>query len=243
MREMITDDGTGAFAASLDADSEGEEGRFYVWSENEIVAALGTDDAAFFGQFYDVSASGNWEGKVVLNRLSAFREPSETEAERLAGLRATLLREREKRVRPGWDDKVLADWNGLMIAALARAAFVFQRDDWLAMARQAYQFVVEKMTVDGRLVHCYRAGIAKAPATASDYANMIRAAVRLAERDDDPLGSCILMTRNPGARRWKSTIGLARGAAMPSPPTTRQTSSPGPRAPRTTPRRMPMPSW
>ena len=99
---------------------------------------------------------------------------------RLASLRAKLLAHRATRVRPGFDDKVLADWNGLTIAALANAAQAFDREDWLAAAARGFAFVRERMTVAGRLLHAWRAGEAKAPATASDYANMIRAALALA---------------------------------------------------------------
>jgi hypothetical protein len=89
------------------------------------------------------------------------------------------LKARAKRVRPGWDDKVLADWNGLMIAALARAADTFSRAEWLGAAERAYAFVTEKMTKNGRLRHAFRDGKASAPATAGDYANMISAALAL----------------------------------------------------------------
>jgi uncharacterized protein YyaL (SSP411 family) len=95
-------------------------------------------------------------------------------------MRAKLLAHRAKRVRPGFDDKVLADWNGLAIAALANAAQAFDRPDWLAAAERAYDFVSLRMTSNGRLRHAWREGEAKAPASASDYANMIRAALALA---------------------------------------------------------------
>src|SRR5690606_5746034 len=100
---------------------------------------------------------------------------------RLDALRAKLLARRVERARPGWDDKVLADWNGLMIAALAAASFVFGEPRWREMAERAFTFVNERMTSDGRLLHAYRGGQAKAPATANDYANMIWAALRLSQ--------------------------------------------------------------
>jgi uncharacterized protein YyaL (SSP411 family) len=178
-REMIADGG--GFAASLDADSEGEEGKFYVWTESEIVAVLGEADARLFCEVYDVSDEGNWEGHVILNRLAALDLRSPEEEQELAAMRAKLLRRRAGRIRPGWDDKILADWNGLMIAALTHAARVFERADWLEMAKTAFAFVASRMEKDGRLVHSYRAGQAKAPATASDYANMIWGALRLYE--------------------------------------------------------------
>jgi hypothetical protein len=176
-REMIADGG--GFAASLDADSEGEEGKFYVWTASEIEEVLGSDDARFFGAIYDVSPGGNWEGRVILNRLNRPELLSDEEEERLAELRAKLLAHRAQRVRPGWDDKVLADWNGLMIAALAAASRVFERPEWRELGERAFRFVDERMMVDGRLRHAYRAGKVSAPATASDYANMTWAALRL----------------------------------------------------------------
>jgi uncharacterized protein YyaL (SSP411 family) len=99
---------------------------------------------------------------------------------RLAEMRATLFERRTKRIRPGFDDKVLADWSGLMIASLANAAEAFDKREWLAAAEAAFAFVSTKMTSHGRLFHAYRAGDAKAPATSNDYADMIKAALALA---------------------------------------------------------------
>ncbi len=181
--EMIADGG--GFAASLDADSEGEEGKFYVWSEAEIEDVLGQQDAKFFSQIYDVSGGGNWAGHSILNRLGAMDLGDEADELRLAALREKLLARRASRVRPSWDDKVLTDWNGLMIAALARASQVFQQPDWLALAQRAFGFVQENMTVDGRLRHAYRERLGTAPATASDYANMIWGALRLYQATSD----------------------------------------------------------
>ena len=182
-REMIAEGG--GFAASLDADSEGEEGKFYVWSLDEVLGILGEEDGRYFASVYDVTADGNFEGHNILNRLGNLALGSDAEERRLAALRAKLMAVRDNRVRPGWDDKVLADWNGLMIAALARAALVFAQPSWLALAKRAFDFVATRMTVDGRLRHAWRAGIAKAPATASDYANMIWGALRLFEATGD----------------------------------------------------------
>ena len=182
-REMIAEGG--GFAASLDADSEDEEGKFYVWSPAEIEEVLGPDDARLFSAVYDVSPGGNWEGHVILNRLNAAANRSEEEERRLAEMREKLLARRAQRVRPGWDDKVLADWNGLMIAALAAASSVFGQPKWRELAERAFQFVNDRMVRDGRLMHAYRAGRVSAPATASDYANMIWAALRLCQATTD----------------------------------------------------------
>lgn len=177
-REMVSDGG--GFCSSLDADSEGEEGKFYVWSAEEIRDVLGADDAVFFSHIYSVSDGGNFEGHTILNRLDHLEWLSTEDEARLAEMRGKLLARRAERVRPGLDDKVLADWNGLMIAALARAAIVFKRDDWLGMATRAFGFIESTMqTSDGRLWHSWRDGQTRAPATASDHANMTWAALRL----------------------------------------------------------------
>ena len=105
----------GAFASSLDADSEGEEGRFYVWDLPEIREVLGEEDATFFAKVYDIAEEGNFEGHNIPNRLISGEAPPAVE-ERLVAMRAKLLERRSSRIRPGLDDKVLADWNGLMIA-------------------------------------------------------------------------------------------------------------------------------
>ena len=183
LREMATEGG--GFAASLDADSEGVEGKFYVWDAVESVDVLGPDDAQLFNQIYDVTPSGNWEDHTILNRLHAtgLRDP-ETEA-RLASMREKLLARRASRIRPGFDDKVLADWNGLTIAALINAADAFQRADWLEAAKGAFTFIRTRMEIAGRLFHAYRAGATSAPGTASDYANMIRAALQFANVTGD----------------------------------------------------------
>jgi len=177
-REMRLDGG--GFASSLDADSEGEEGRFYVWSAGEIEALLGPEDSRAFAAAYDVAPTGNWEGRTILNRLTA--EPySDSGDARMAPLRAALLAARDARVRPGRDDKILADWNGLMISALARAGAVFARPDWLALAREAFRFVAESMADGECLFHAARAGRRSVHGLAGDYANMASAAVTLYE--------------------------------------------------------------
>ncbi len=168
----------GAFASALDADSEGVEGKYYVWSAEEIDAVLGAESAAF-KRAYDVTPGGNWEGRNILNR-SAVPE-ADSDPTRLAESRRKLLEVRRTRVPPGRDDKVLADWNGMMIAALAAAGTVFERPEWLTAAAAAFSFVVDEMTVDGRLRHSWCAGQARHPAVLDDYANMARAALVLFE--------------------------------------------------------------
>ena len=177
-REMIAEGG--GFAASLDADSEGVEGKFYVWTAAEIAEVLGVEDAAFFCSVYGVTADGNFEGHTILNRLDSLALLSDDDETRLGEMRCKLFARRAPRIRPGWDDKVLADWNGLMIGALARASVVFDKPDWIALAETAFAYVKDRMARDtNRLWHASRAGRCTAPGTASDYANMIFASLRL----------------------------------------------------------------
>jgi len=186
LHEMVADGG--GFAASLDADSEGAEGRFYVWSETEIDRTLGPD-AAFFKEIYGVAAGGNWEGTNILNRLGKLPlEPTESEA-LLAACRAKLLERRGERERPGWDDKVLADWNGLAIRALALAGQTLGEDEWVAAARRAFHFVVDSMSSSekpARLHHSFRAGQAAHTAVSDDYVHMTGAALGLHEVTGEP---------------------------------------------------------
>src|SRR5579871_3789982 len=161
MRDMTAERvaGRAAFAASEDADSEGEEGRFYVWTEAEVDTLLG-DASPAFKRAYDVTPGGNWEGHTILRRVTDVGSPAEEAA--LARSRAVLFQARAKRVRPGRDDKVLADWNGLAIAALARASVVFRRPEWLARAEEAQDFILTEMSAaDGRVQHAWRLGRVK----------------------------------------------------------------------------------
>jgi hypothetical protein len=177
-REMTTPQG--AFCASLDADSEGEEGKFYVWSLAEVEDLLGKEDTGFFAAHYDVTPAGNFEGHNILNRLKPVSRSMEDE-ERLAALRAKLLRARASRVRPGLDDKVLADWNGLMVAALANSGVALEEPDWIGMAARAFLSVATHMSRGERLGHSWRADRLLFPGLASDHAAMIGAALALHE--------------------------------------------------------------
>ncbi len=186
-REMTSPEG--AFMASLDADSEGVEGRFYIWTVAEIETVLGAEDAAFFARHYDVKRDGNWhdeatgEPVTILNQLRGPNASAEDVA-RLTALRARLLERRASRVRPGLDDKILSDWNGLAIAAMARAATLLGEKGWLDQARRAFEAVVAHMSAgpDGsRLVHAWRQDRVGSVAFALDYAAMIGAALALHE--------------------------------------------------------------
>ncbi len=194
LRDMAT---CGAFAASEDADSEGEEGRFYVWHKEEVEALLGAN-AALFCAAYDVTPQGNWEGKTILRRTGQALDAAGEAV--LAGARARLFEARAARPRPGRDDKVLADWNGLTIAALCRAGAVFGEPAWIGHAAAAFDAVVSLLgQSDGRLAHAWRDGLVTAAGLLDDLACMARAALALFEATGE-------------ARRLAQARGLAEAA-------------------------------
>ena len=182
-REMLTE---GGFAASLDADSEGEEGRYYLWTPEEIEAVLGPDDAARIRAVYGVTPEGNFEGRTVLARLGeqGLRPPAE-EAE-LAALRARLLEARHRRVPPARDDKVLADWNGIALAGLAAAAARTGEARCLRLAEEVFGRVTAVLAEGDRLHHAWRAGRRLEVGFLDDYAQMIRAALLLHQASGNP---------------------------------------------------------
>jgi uncharacterized protein YyaL (SSP411 family) len=167
----------GAFCSALDADSEGVEGKFYVWDRREIVDCLG-DDSDLFCRYFDVSEDGNFEGSNILNipaTLDEFCTRSGLNID-VTGLildrcRAALLQRRENRIRPLRDDKIITSWNGLMIAALARAGIVFGKPEYLERSARAATFILSSLRrADGRLLRCYLNGPSEIPAFLEDYA-------------------------------------------------------------------------
>ncbi len=179
LREMTGPEG--AFYSALDADSEGVEGRFYVWSIEQLRAALG-DDADEAIAWFGAGEGGNFEGANILE--SRGPEPAPAVRERI---RSTLLRTRCERVRPGLDDKRLTAWNALMISALAETGAVLERDDYLDAARRAAAFLLDEMrAADGRLLRTYSAGEAKLNAYLEDHAFLLEALLTLYEATFEP---------------------------------------------------------
>ncbi|MEP7452626.1 thioredoxin domain-containing protein [Phyllobacterium sp. SB3] len=171
-REMLVD---GRFASSLDADSEGEEGRFYVWQSTDIPE---TTEFEQFRDVYDVTEKGNWEGKNILNRLQSIALMDDSSEKHLTTLRKKLFDKRLSRIRPGRDDKALTDWNGLMIRALAEAGRALGHSKWIELAANVYRSVSESM-VDGRLPHSALGESNLFPGLSSDYAAMMNASLSL----------------------------------------------------------------
>jgi uncharacterized protein YyaL (SSP411 family) len=184
LREMIADGG--AFAATQDADSEGEEGKFYVWDKDEIASVLGPYTGEFCAA-YDVTDDGNWEHKTILRRSLEPDLKDEAGEKRLRIAREKLFAVRDKRIKPGWDDKVLADWNGLMIRSMADLSLQYARPDWLHAAERAYGFILATMQYgENRLGHSWRNDILVQPGLLDDYANMAAAALALHEATGNP---------------------------------------------------------
>ncbi len=179
LREMRGDEG--GFLSALDADSEGEEGRFYVWSEKELRGVLGDAglDADSFVAYWGVSAGGNFEGRNILN-LPGGAETAGPDG--LEAAREALYAHRAKRVWPGLDDKRITSWNALAIAALAEAGAVLDRDDFTEAARKAAAFIEENLRDSyGRLLRTWKDGEAKLLGYLEDYAYVIEAFLVLYE--------------------------------------------------------------
>lgn len=183
LRDMTS--GEEGFFTAEDADSEGEEGKFYVWSPGEVLEVLGKDDGELFCEYYDITENGNFEGKSIPN-LIENKNSIEIEdinlKNRLEMCRVKLFDYREKRVHPYKDDKVLTSWNGLMIAAFAMAGRIFEDKAYTQAAERAMEFIEDKLIrVDGRLLARYREGQSKFLAYLDDYAFIIWALIELFE--------------------------------------------------------------
>jgi uncharacterized protein len=186
LRDMTSPEG--GFYSAEDADSEGEEGKFYVWTPTEIEGVLDPDDARLALRYWDVTDGGNFEGKNILNVprppevvAGEFGVSPEELWERIVGIREKLLAFREERVRPGRDEKVLAAWNGLMLRAFALAARVTGRDDYREAARRNATFLLENMKTDGRLHRSHKDGRARFNGYLEDYAMVADGLVDLYE--------------------------------------------------------------
>jgi uncharacterized protein YyaL (SSP411 family) len=176
LREMTNAEG--GFYSTQDADSEGHEGKFFVWSMDEIRDALGESDARIFAEHYNITEAGNFEGKNIPN----VTRPADPEShESLEKSKRKLFELREQRVKPGRDEKVLTAWNGLMMASFAEAGVVLNRPDYTDAARRNAEFVLSKLRRDGSLLRTWKDGVAKFNAYLEDYAFLIEGLVTLFE--------------------------------------------------------------
>jgi uncharacterized protein YyaL (SSP411 family) len=175
LREMTDKDG--GFYSSQDADSEGVEGKFYVWTLDEIMETLGSDDGELGARYFGVTREGNFEGGNILSQAAEPKTLAselgitlDKLAERVAGAKARLLERRAQRVQPHRDEKILTDWNGLMLASMAEAASVVERDDYLKAAIDNANFLTRALYNGETLKHSYKDGQAKVNGYLSDYA-------------------------------------------------------------------------
>jgi uncharacterized protein YyaL (SSP411 family) len=189
MREMQA--AKGGYYSSLDADSEGEEGKFYVWTREEVQALLSAEEYAVAAPHYGLTGAPNFEERYWNLRVaepleqvaSSLSIPIDAARANLESARLKLFAARERRVRPGRDDKVLTSWNALMVRGMARAGRSFGRPDWVASARRAIEFVRATLWRDGRLVATYKDGRAHLNAYLDDHAFLLDALVEMMQAD------------------------------------------------------------
>jgi hypothetical protein len=206
LRDMTSPEG--GFYSAQDADSEGVEGKFYVWSREEIKNAVGEENAQYLYQVYDISEKGNFEGKNIPHLIKGL--PPQSQWAKLDELRAKLFQEREKRVHPHRDDKILSGWNGMMIAALAYGSRVLDEPQYLLAASRAADFILDKLRrSDGRLLARYRDGEAMYNAYALDYAAMIWGLLELYQAcfDSKYLSSALELNKDLLRYFWDESAG------------------------------------
>ncbi|MEK7486367.1 MAG: thioredoxin domain-containing protein, partial [Planctomycetota bacterium] len=189
LREMT--DPSGAFYSAQDADSEGEEGKFYVWTLKEIQTILGAEDAQLFAKIYQVTPEGNWENHNILHLRKPLQEYASDQpnlAEKMANCRKKLFEVRSKRIRPGLDDKILTEWNGLMITTMAQAGAVLQEERFVQAASKAAHFLYQRMRLpDGTLLRVYRQGQSHTSGYQADYASYAEACLALFQATFDSI--------------------------------------------------------
>jgi hypothetical protein len=190
LREMTGP--AGEFYSTQDADTEGDEGKFYVWTPDDLEHALGSEDAAIAREVYGVTSEGNFEGATIPTRRTSLDRIAEKTGisagdveQRIPKLRARMRDWRSKRTNPGRDEKVIASWNGMMLRAFAEGAWTLKRPDLLKAARKNAEFLRDQMLRDGGLVHVYQHGDARIPGFLEDYANVVDGLVALYQADFD----------------------------------------------------------
>jgi uncharacterized protein YyaL (SSP411 family) len=190
----VSDSSQGGFFSSLDADSEGQEGKYYIWTLQEIRQAIAeSTDADLVIQAYGITKEGNFEGSNVLQRALSDQElserfgiPIEQVSNKLANLYSQLLQARARRIRPGTDDKVLVSWNALALVAFSEAARYLDRGDYLDIARKNADFLLTELNPQDHLYRSWRKGQAQHNAYLEDYAGLVLGLLALYQSDPDP---------------------------------------------------------
>jgi len=203
LREMTHPEG--GFYSSLDADSEGEEGKYYLWTQDEIRSALtNLQETDLFMAAYGVSEVPNFEGKNILRRSQTdatlaeqFNLPADSIPEKLTNIRARLLERRSQRVHPNTDDKVLVSWNALMLTAFAEAGRALGKQEYIEAAIRNGDFILGNMLIDGQLMRSWREGVSRHPAYLEDHAGLA-------------LGLLSLYQIDPNPKWYQSTIGMVQ---------------------------------
>ena len=214
LREMTSPEG--GFYSTQDADSEGHEGKFFVWDIEEVRSLLGEKDGEIFCEYYDISPSGNFEGKNIPNVVKSLDEVAQkagmsvAEAQKsLDESRQKLFTVRERRVKPDRDEKILGAWNGLMLASFSEAGVVLDRTDYLDAARKNADFILTKLKRDGLLLRTYKDGVSKFNAYLEDYAFISEGLLTLYEVTAEArwLDESLMLTERMVEEFWDETNG------------------------------------
>jgi uncharacterized protein len=214
LREMT--DTAGGFYSTQDADSEGHEGKFFVWSVDEVRSIVGEVEAALFCDYYDVTSQGNFEGKNILNVRRPLAAVAQQHSLAVAELQASLERSRRKlfesreaRVKPDRDEKILTAWNGLMLASFAEAGIVLKRSDYTDAAKRNAEFVLSNLRRDGLLLRTWKDGVAKYNAYLEDYAFFVEGLLTLFETTGELrwFTECVSLTERMIEEFWDEDNG------------------------------------
>lgn len=214
VREMT--DSTGGFYSTQDADSEGHEGKFFVWSRKEVIDALGKEDGELFSDYFNVTENGNFEGRNILHVTSTFDEIAarkQVSVERLQKVietgRQKLFHIREQRIHPGRDEKILTAWNGLMLSSFAEASGILDRADYRDVAEANAEFLLSRLQQNGLLLRTYKDGEAKLNAYLEDYACLIDGLISLFEASGELgwLEAAIQLTQTMIEQFWDDESG------------------------------------
>jgi len=214
VREMT--DSTGGFYSTQDADSEGHEGKFFVWSRKQVIDALGKEDGELFSDYFNVTENGNFEGRNILHVTSTFDEIAarkQVSLERLQKVietgRQKLFHIREQRIHPGRDEKILTAWNGLMLSSFAEASGILDRADYRDVAEANAEFLLSRLQQNGLLLRTYKDGEAKLNAYLEDYACLIDGLISLFEASGELgwLEAAIQLTQTMIEQFWDDESG------------------------------------